>query len=407
MADLARYSRQLRLPGFGASGQAALARARVLVVGAGGLGCATLPQLAAMGVGTIGVLDDDVVDMSNLHRQMLYTPADVGAPKAARAAARLRELNPDVTVRVHLDRLSSANALELLADYDLVVDGSDNFPTRYLVDDAAALTGIPSVWGAVHQYGGQLGVAWDAQGPGYRDLFPVPPEPGTVPSCAEAGVLPSVCAVVGGLLVSEVVKILTGVGEPLLGRVLAYDARRGVFRELRYERDPERMPVTGLIDYEAFCAGAGAAWNDDPVGRHRAPAPSAHSAPGNADGSRTVVGDTGDVASESEQLPDEISAEGLSAAREAGAAIQLLDVREPWEAELAAIDGAILIPLGQLSQRWSELDPAADTVVYCHAGMRSAQGRDLLRSLDFERVTSLAGGIDAWSRTVDPAVPRY
>ena len=185
------------LPGFGSGGQAALGAARVLVIGAGGLGCNVLPQLAAMGVGTIGIVDDDVVDASNLHRQTLYTPGDVGAPKAARAAARLRELNPDVTVRVHLDRLTSANALALFDEYDLVVDGSDNFPTRYLADDAASLSGMPVVWGAVHQYGGQAGVAWDAEGPAYRDLFPVPPEPGTVPSCAEAGVLPSVCAVIG------------------------------------------------------------------------------------------------------------------------------------------------------------------------------------------------------------------
>ncbi|GAA4163998.1 adenylyltransferase/sulfurtransferase MoeZ [Gryllotalpicola daejeonensis] len=388
MADLARYSRQLMLPGFGAGGQAALEAARVLVIGAGGLGSAVLPQLAAMGVGTIGIVDDDLVDETNLHRQTLYAPYDVGAPKAARAAARLRELNPEVSVRVHLDRLSSDNALALFAEYDLVIDGSDNFPTRYLVDDAATLTGIPSVWGAVHQFGGQVGISWDAQGPTYRELFPVPPEPGTVPSCAEAGVLPSVCTVVGGLLVSEAVKLITGIGAPLLGRVVAYDARGGGFRELAYGRDPERMPVTGLVDYEAFC-GVSVSIRTSSESTSEASAP------------------TSDSQEEEMDVPDEISAEALAAMREAGEAIQLVDVREPWEAEIASLPDSVLIPSRQLVARWSELDPAAPTVIYCHSGYRSAIARDQLRQLDFESVTSLAGGIDAWSRQVDPAVPRY
>lgn len=377
MADLARYSRQLMLPGFGAGGQAALGAARVLVIGAGGLGSAVLPQLAAMGVGTIGIVDDDLVDATNLHRQTLYAPYDVGAPKAARAAARLRELNPEVAVRAHLDRVSSTNALELFGSYDLVIDGSDNFPTRYLVDDAATLTGIPSVWGAVHQFGGQVGVSWDAQGPTYRDLFPVPPEPGTVPSCAEAGVLPSVCTVVGGLLVSEAVKLITGIGTPMLGRVVAYDARSGSFRELAYERDPERTPVTGLIDYDLFCGLTTTQETDAAL--------------------MPPVDDT----------PDEITAEALAALRAAGEPIQLLDVREPWEADVAALPGSVLIPSRQLAARWGELDPTAPTVIYCHSGYRSAHARDQLRQLDFESVTSLAGGIDAWSREVDASVPRY
>jgi len=378
------------LPGFGSDGQAALRRARVLVIGAGGLGSTVLPQLAAMGVGTIGIADDDVVDATNLHRQTLYTPADVGAPKAARAAARLRELNPETTVRAHLDRLSSANALELFAEYDLVIDGSDNFPTRYLVDDAATLTGIPSVWGAVHQFGGQVGVSWDAHGPSYRDLFPVPPEPGTVPSCAEAGVLPSVCVVIGGLLVSEAVKVVTGIGTPLVGRVVAYDARGGGFRELTYSRDPERVAVSGLIDYDEWCGVSIPAPPESTRGEEEAAVDSA---------AEQTNGD--------EMVPDEITAETLAALRAAGEPVQLVDVREPWEAEIAAIDGAVLIPLGQLPTRWNELDPAAPTVIYCHSGYRSAQARDMLRSIDFENTTSLAGGIDAWSRAVDPAVPRY
>ncbi|MCL2515229.1 MAG: ThiF family adenylyltransferase [Microbacteriaceae bacterium] len=383
MPDLARYSRQLMLPGFGSGGQAALGAARVLVIGAGGLGCNVLPQLAALGVGTIGIVDDDVVDASNLHRQTLYAPGDVGAPKAARAAARLRELNPDVAVQVHLDRLTSANALALFDSYDLVVDGSDNFPTRYLADDAASLSGMPVVWGAVHQYGGQAGVAWDAEGPTYRDLFPSPPEPGTVPSCAEAGVLPSVCAVIGSVLVTEVVKLITGIGEPLLGRVVAYDARRSSFREIEYARDPERMPVTGLIDYEEFCGLGNSAWSPSESTRRIRSAQS-----------------TGEV-------PDEITPHTLAALLNAEEHIQLIDVREPWEADIARIDGAVLIPLQQLPARWQELDPAAPTVLYCHAGIRSAHARDMLRSIDFENVTSLAGGIDAWSLDVDPRVSRY
>jgi adenylyltransferase/sulfurtransferase len=399
MADLARYSRQLMLPGFGSEGQAALAAARVLVIGAGGLGCVVLPQLAAMGVGTIGIVDDDVVDATNLHRQTLFTPGDVGAPKAARAAARLRELNPEITVRVHLDRLDSGNALELFTCYDLVIDGSDNFPTRYLTDDAATLSGIPSVWGSVHQYGGQAGVSWDAEGPTYRDLFPVPPEPGTVPSCAEAGVLPSVCAVIGAVLVSETVKLITGIGEPLLGRVVAYDARGGGFRELAYERDPERMPVTGLVDYDDFC-GVSIQASPESTGGGTSPESTGGVAPmvdsPQANGDQRLP-----------QAPDEISAETLAALLAADEPIQLIDVREPWEAEIATIPGATLIPLRQLVSRWNELDPSAPTVVYCHAGIRSAQARDMLRSIDFESVSSLAGGIDAWSRRVDPAVARY
>jgi sulfur-carrier protein adenylyltransferase/sulfurtransferase len=289
-------------------------------------------------------------------------------------------------VRVHLDRLDSGNALALFEGYDLVIDGSDNFPTRYLVDDAAALTGIPSVWGALHQFGGQVGVSWDSRGPSYRDLFPVPPEPGTVPSCAEAGVLPAVCTVVGGVLVAEAVKLVTGIGEPLLGRVVAYDARAASFRELAYERDPERVPVTGLIDYDAFCGVAPA--------DHESPETDAETMTSPAD-------------SAPEAAPDELSPAALAALRAAGEPIQLVDVREPWEAEIATLDGAVLIPFGQLATRWHELDPAAPTVLFCHAGVRSAHARDMLRSIDFENVTSLAGGIDAWSREIDPAVVRY
>ncbi|MCU1406003.1 MAG: molybdopterin biosynthesis protein MoeB, partial [Glaciihabitans sp.] len=229
VADTYRYARQVSLPGFGPAAQAALESARVLVIGAGGLGSSVLPALAAAGIGTIGVIDDDLVETSNLHRQYVHSPVDVGRAKVFSAADTLARLNPAVAVIPHHERLNAENTLALFADYDLVIDGSDNFPTRYLANDAAALSDIPLVWGAVSQYAGQAGVAWAARGPQYRDLFPVPPAPGSVLSCAVGGVLPTVCAVIGSIMATETIKILTGVGEPLLGRVTTFDALTGGF----------------------------------------------------------------------------------------------------------------------------------------------------------------------------------
>src|SRR6478609_3903118 len=249
----ARYARTTQLPGYGPVAQRRLQAARVLVVGAGGLGSAVLPLLASAGFGTIGIVDDDRVEASNLPRQNLHTPADVGRLKVESAAETVGALDTETEVRVFAERLTAANAEAVLAGFDLVLDGSDNFPTRYLVDDAATLAGLPVVWGAVHQTGGQAGLSWAAHGPTYRDLFPRPPEPGSVPSCAEAGALPSVCATIGSLMASEAIKLVTGTGEPLLGRVVVHDALRGSFRELAYERDPAGAAVTELIDYELFC----------------------------------------------------------------------------------------------------------------------------------------------------------
>jgi molybdopterin/thiamine biosynthesis adenylyltransferase/rhodanese-related sulfurtransferase len=354
-----RYARQRILPGFGNPAQAALTKARVLVIGAGGLGSTVIPALAAAGVGTLGIVDDDTVELSNLHRQLVHGEADVGALKVSSAASTVRALNAATTI-IEVDaRLTRDNALELFADYDLVLDGSDNFATRYLANDAAALAGIPLVWGAVSQYGGQAGVAWAAEGPTYRDLFPAPPPPGSVVSCAVGGVLPTVCGVIGSIMATEAIKILTGVGHPLVGRVTTFDALTGQFREIGFERDPSAAPITELIDYEAFCG-----------------------------------------------VSEGISPAELAAQLAADPPF-LLDVRETWEAEIAVLPGAAVIPLDSLTAVIDSLDPHAATVVYCHHGTRSAAALEVLRAHGFTAARHLEGGIDAWSREIDPTLARY
>ncbi|UAJ80899.1 ThiF family adenylyltransferase [Leifsonia sp. ZF2019] len=358
----ARYARTIRLPGFGMLAQRRLHAARVLVVGAGGLGSAVLPLLASTGFGTIGIVDDDRVEPSNLPRQTVHTPADIGRLKTDSAAETVRAIDPESEVRLFAERLTAANAREIIAGFDLVLDGSDNFPTRYLVNDAAMLAGVPVVWGAVHQAGGQVGLSWAAQGPHYRDLFPVPPEPGSIPSCAEAGALPSVCGTIGSLMVGEAIKLVTGTGEPVLGRVIVHDALHGTFREVAYERDPAGEPVTGLIDYDAFCG-----------------------------------------------VSDTVSAGELHARLLAGEPHTLLDVREPWEADIAEIPGSLLVPLGVVQR-----DPAGvaarlgtePLVLVCHHGVRAETARRLLADVGAPGLV-LAGGIDAWARDVDPSLPRY
>ncbi len=253
--QLARAQRQLALPGFGLESQRRLAAARVLVIGAGGLGSACIPYLVGAGVGTVGIVDDDVVELSNLHRQVTHTTANIGAPKTSSLAGAARALDPGVRIIEHNLRLTAQNALEIFSGYDLVIDGSDNFPTRYLSNDAAQLSGIPLVWGSILQHHGQVSVAWHQHGPGYRDLFPVPPAPGAVADCATGGVLPGLCGTVGSLLATEVLKLITGTGSPLVGRVLIYDALAANTRTLEYARDPAALPITELIDYELFCAG--------------------------------------------------------------------------------------------------------------------------------------------------------
>lgn len=368
-ARSARFARQIALPGFGLEGQERLGAARVLVIGAGGLGSTVIPTLAGAGVGTIGIIDDDRVETSNLHRQLVHGTADVGRAKVDSAADRVAAIAPDTVVVRHTERLSADNALGLFADYDLVLDGSDNFPTRYLANDAAALSDLPLVWGAVSQYGGQVGVAWASRGPQYRDLFPTPPPPGSVLSCAVGGVLPTTVGVVGSLMASEAIKIITGLGDPLVGRVTVFDGLAGTFRELAYAADPDADPVTGLIDYDAFC---------------------------------------GLVAAGSAGAADDADTDTLSADELAGSLpdVTLIDVREPWEAEIAAITGSVLLPLGELPERIGEIDDSRPVVLYCHHGIRSATALRILRDAGVA-ARHLDGGIDAWSRTVDPTIVRY
>ena len=374
----ARYSRQLALPGFGLESQQALRAARVLVIGAGGLGSAVIPALAGAGVGTIGIIDDDRVELSNLHRQLMHGVADIGERKVASAAATVAALNPETTVLTYAERLTSAIALELFADYDLVIDGSDNFPTRYLSNDAAAITGIPLVWGAVSQFDGQVGVAWAERGPTYRDLFPTPPPAGSVLSCELGGVLPTVVGTIGSLMATEAIKIITGIGEPLIGRVLTVDALRGTVRSLTYQRDPLAAPITELIDYELFCGVA-----PEPIRQ---------------DHSIDELG------------PNELTATELAARLDS---VTLIDVRELWEAEIASIPGSILIPLGTLAHdpagaiaASAMLDIGKPIVVYCHHGIRSATGRELLEGSGIP-ASHLLGGIDAWAREIDREMERY
>ena len=382
-----RFLRQRILPGFGTRGQQALGQARVLVIGAGGLGSTSIPSLAAAGVGTIGVIDDDTVEPSNLHRQLIHTVRDVGSAKTASAAATIAGLNPEATIIEHRLKLTSENALAIFAGYDLVLDGSDNFPTRYLANDAAILVGLPVVWGAVSQFGGQVGVAWAAHGPHYRDLFPTPPPVGSTLSCAEGGVFPTTVAVIGSLMASEALKILTAIGEPLIGRVIVFDASAASFRELAYQPDPEGVPVRELIDYNAFCGVK-------PMTNELNNSAQGNSAQGNAAEVTTTV------------TAPELAAE-LTSKAGTDRELLLIDVREPWEAELASISNATLIPLGTLADALERLDRTEEIVLYCHHGMRSATALALLRANGFEHSRHLEGGIDAWATLVDPGMAHY
>ena len=357
-----RYARQRVLPGVGVSGQERLADAHVVVLGAGGLGSAVVPILVAAGVGRLTIVDDDRVDETNLHRQVLHAPADVGRLKVESATDAAAALSPGTLVVPVPHRFDEANADELLADADLVVDGTDDILTRYIADDAAARAGIPLVWGSAARFGGQVGVSWEARGVSYRDLFPEPPADGGL-SCEVDGILPSVCTVTGGLMAGEVLKLIAGIGEPLLGRVAVYDALSGRTREIAYRRDATPTPPPG-----------GGGGREAPVSRPAIP---------------------------------EVDARALAGELADGTPLVLLDVREPWEADVAAIDGSVLIPLGELGERMGELDPAASVVVYCHLGVRSEYAARMLASAGFTDVRNLAGGIDAWSREVDERVVRY
>lgn len=372
--ELLRYSRHLTLPDVGLAGQSKLKQARVLLIGAGGLGSPAALYLAAAGVGTLGIVDFDLVDRSNLQRQILHGTADIGTAKTESARRRLRDVNPHVAVETFAERLSAQNGLDILKSFDIIVDGSDNFPTRYLVNDACVLLGKPDVYGAVFRFDGQVSVFSSRQGPCYRCLYAEPPPPDLVPSCAEGGILGVLPGIVGSLQALEVIKLITGIGEPLTGRLLLFDGRRMQFRELALERDPDcpvcgpRPTVTGLIDYEAFCG-------------------------------------VGSVSSNGHDV--EISAQELRRERGRKPNLLLLDVREPREADIARIEGSQLIPLRELPRAIPHLPADAEIVTLCHHGLRSLKARELLKGAGFAKVRSLAGGIDAWSREVDQGVPRY
>ena len=370
-AELVRYARHLTLPEVGGAGQERLARARVLLVGAGGLGSPAALYLAAAGVGTLGIVDGDAVELSNLQRQILHGTGAVGRPKTDSARERLHDLNPGVEVELHPVRLTSENALEILGGYELAIDGSDNFPTRYLVNDASVLLGKPYIYGSIFRFDGQVSVFAAPGGPCYRCLFAEPPPPDLVPNCAEAGVLGVLPGLVGSLQALEAIKWILGEGESLVGRLLLVDALRVRFRELSVSRDPacavcgDQPSVTRLIDYEEYCGVGG-----------------------------------------SDGHPGEIAVADLVQMLAGPGAPAVLDVREPWEWEIARIPGSRLVPLGELPGRIAELDPRAEIVTVCHKGKRSLMAQQLLQGAGFH-ARSLAGGIDAWATEVEPGMRRY
>jgi sulfur-carrier protein adenylyltransferase/sulfurtransferase len=371
--EIARYSRHLIMPEVTIQGQRRLKSARVLCIGAGGLGSPSALYLAAAGIGTIGLIDSDRVDLSNLQRQVLHGTKDVGRPKVESARDRLHDANPNVEVLLHEDRFRSENAMTIVRDYDIVVDGSDNFPTRYLSNDVCVWSRKPNVYGSVFRFDGQTTVfAPHLGGPCYRCLFPEPPPLGSVPNCAEAGVLGVLPGIIGILQALEAIKLIIRVGDPLVGRLLHFDALKMKFREFNLRRDPtcplcgENPTIMTPIDYEQFCGNAGAV----------------------------------------QEVPS-ISVRELKRKMDAKEKFALIDVREPFEYEIAKIDGAKLIPLGQIAEHAAEFEPESEVVVHCHGGGRSAQAVELLRRAGLTNVYNLEGGIDAWSEEVDARVPRY
>ncbi len=374
--EISRYSRHLIMPEVALDGQKKLKQAKVLTIGAGGLGSPLAMYLAAAGVGTIGIVDFDVVDESNLQRQIIHGTSDVGKPKMESAKETLKNINPNVEVIGYEEPLSSENALEIFADYDVIVDGTDNFPTRYLVNDACVLLGKPNVYGSIFRFEGQASVFYAEEGPCYRCLYPEPPPPGLVPSCAEGGVLGILPGAIGVAQATETVKLILGIGEPLIGRLLLYDALGMSYREMKLRKDPncpvcgENPTVTELIDYQEFCGIPQAA------------------------------------AAEQENGVPEISVGDLKSKLDNDEDVFVLDVREPHEYEVANI-GAKLIPLGELPQRLAELDQDDNFAIHCKSGARSAKAVKLLQDAGFENVYNVKGGITAWSEEIDASVPKY
>lgn len=374
--EIQRYSRHLIMPEVGMEGQLKLKRARVLTIGTGGLGAPLGLYLAAAGVGHLGLVDFDVVDSSNLQRQVTFTTADVGKPKSEAAKARLSALNPAIEIVSYETRLTSDNALELFRDYDIIVDGTDNFPTRFLVNDACVLLGKPNVYGSIFRFEGQATVFGYPGGPCYRCLYPEPPPPGLVPSCAEGGVLGVLPGIVGSIQAMETIKLILGTGEPLVGRLLLFDALAMRFRELKLKRNPDcplcgdHRTLTKLIDYEEFCGIRG------------------EEAPAMTDGI------------------SEITATELKARQDRGEKLFILDVREPHEYQICNLNGK-LIPLGELPRRVNELDSSVEMVVHCRSGKRSADAIHFLQTAGFKKLLNLKGGVLAWADEVDPRMPKY
>ena len=376
--EILRYSRHLLIPEVGLEGQRKLKGASVLVIGTGGLGSPVALYLAAAGVGRIGLVDYDVVDFSNLQRQVIHGTSTLGTLKVDSARERMLDLNPGIQVDVYNEPFTSANARPIAADYDLIIDGSDNFPTRYLTNDLCVLTGKPNVYGSIYRFEGQVSVFDARRGPCYRCLFPEPPPPGLVPSCAEGGVLGVLPGTIGTLQATEALKLLLGIGEPMIGKLLLYNALDMSFEFIKLRKNPgckvcgPNPEVTELIDYEAFCGvpghdhdegSAGAGWD--------------------------------------------ITATELAARLKQGASLRLVDVREPHELEISRLPGAQLIPLGQMAARLSELNSADEIILFCKAGVRSRRALELLAGAGFRKLKNLKGGINAWAKEVDPSLPIY
>ena len=376
--EILRYSRHLLMPEVGLEGQSKLKRSSVLLIGSGGLGSPLAMYLAAAGVGRIGLVDYDVVDFTNLQRQVLHGTSTLGERKVQSARARMLDINPEIEVDVFDEPFTSENAFGIAEPYEVLVDGSDNFPTRYLVNDLAVLTGKPNVYGSIFRFEGQLSVFWAERGPCYRCLFPEPPPPGMVPSCAEGGVFGVLPGTIGMLQATETLKLLLDIGEPMIGKLLLYDALDMSFEELRLKKNPEcrvcsdHPVVTELIDYEEFCG----------VPSHDR--------------------EEGSLASEWEVEPKE-----LAVRIQEGEQVRLIDVREPHELRISSLEGAELYPLGDLASRMHELDSAEEMVIFCKTGSRSARAVELLAGAGFRKQKNLRGGINAWARDVDPSLPIY
>ncbi|WP_370618315.1 adenylyltransferase/sulfurtransferase MoeZ [Mumia sp. Pv 4-285] len=375
--EVRRYSRHLIIPDVGMSGQKRLKNAKVLVIGAGGLGSPALLYLAAAGVGTLGIIDFDTVDESNLQRQVIHGQSDIGKSKALSAKESVAEINPYVNVVLHEERLDVDNVLQIFADYDLILDGTDNFATRYLVNDAAVILGKPYVWGSIYRFEGQVSVFWAQEGPQYRDLYPEPPPPGMVPSCAEGGVLGVLCASIGSVMVNEAIKLITGIGDPLIGRLLVFDALEMRWTELKIRRDPNGEPPTALLeDYEAFCG---------------------------------VLSDEAADAAADSTISVTTLASMLKEREEGTRDFVLVDVREPNEYEINKIPGSVLIPKGDFlaGSALEQLPQDKQVVLQCKSGARSAEVLAIVKGAGLEDAVHVGGGVVAWVNQIDPSQPSY